>query len=152
MARRNSTPKYNLQKRWRRFYPWNLNVSNNPGDSSFADLAASGNRIYTVWQDTSSTDILFAFSTDGGASFSSPINLSNNAGSSPKPSIAVLHDPQTGFDNAYVVWSDNSLGNFEIFYRKSTDAGFSFESALSNISDNAGSSTNPSIAISQLSD
>jgi hypothetical protein len=51
-------------------------------------------------------------STDGGASFGSIVNLSNNGGSSFQPAIAA------SINNVYVAWFDNTSGDSKIFYKK----------------------------------
>jgi hypothetical protein len=58
-------------------------------------LAASGNNVYVVWEDTISgpgvnEDILYRESTNGGATFGSNINLSNSAAESEFPAIAAF--------------------------------------------------------------
>src|SRR5688572_20468098 len=63
----------------------NLNISNNPGDSVYPSIAASGNNTYVVWQDDNfgegvsydrkNYDILFAKSVDDGISFKNITNL-----------------------------------------------------------------------------
>ncbi len=50
-------------------------------------------------------------------------------------------------NNVYVVWYDDSLGNDDILYRRSTDGGFSF-SGIVNLSNNPGGSYYPAIASS----
>jgi hypothetical protein len=72
-------------------------------------------------------------STDGGASFGSIVNLSNNGGSSFQPAITA------SINNVYVAWFDNTPGDSEIFYKKSTDRRVSFGSIvnLCNDSDNS---------------
>jgi hypothetical protein len=94
-----------------------------------------------VWRDDTSGnfEILYRRSTDGGANFGSTVNLSNNAGGSFNPAIAVSGN------NVYVVWRDDTSGNFEILYRRSTDGGANFSITV-NLSGNAGSSDAPSIA------
>jgi ethanolamine utilization microcompartment shell protein EutL len=107
-------------------------------------IAALENNVYVVWEDTAfggSTEIIYRRSTDGGADFGSTINLSNNEGSSFVPAIIATEN------NVYVVWADDSLGNFEIFYKKSTDGGASFGSTI-NLSNNEGNSFRPAIAAS----
>jgi hypothetical protein len=54
-------------------------------------IAASENNLYIVWSDIISTsnEILFITSTDKGDTFGDAINLSNNAGFSEAPAIAV---------------------------------------------------------------
>ena len=65
--------------------------------------------------------------TDGGATFSAPINISNTPGTlSREPSIAAFGS------NAYVTWAEcNTDGtNCEILYTKSSDAGLGFTSPV----------------------
>jgi hypothetical protein len=94
------------------------------------EVAASGNNVYVVWGEEPSgkAEILYRRSTDGGATFGSTINLSNTAGSSQAPGIVASGN------NVYLVWGDDSLGKFQIFYRRSTDGGATFGSTsiLSN--------------------
>ena len=92
-----------------------VNLSNTTGHSYPAALAAYGNNVYVVWTDNSlgNFDILYRRSTDGGANFGGTVNLSNTTGSSSSPAVAV------SVQNVYVVWIDNSLGNFDILFRKS---------------------------------
>lgn len=49
--------------------------------------------------------------------------------------------------NVYVVWLDNTPGNFEILLRKSINAGATFGSTI-NVSQNAGSSGMLAITVS----
>jgi len=89
-------------------------------------VAASGNSVYVVWQDTkgsdtpqfdsvpSSTfdslynqnknyDIYFRKSTDGGITFGKDINLSNSSGFSEHPQIAAIGN------NVYIVCQRNLI-------------------------------------------
>ncbi|MGI0044360.1 MAG: sialidase family protein, partial [Nitrososphaeraceae archaeon] len=77
------------------------------------------NRLFIAWQDrigTSATaekeDILSIISLDGGESFESATNISNNADTSECPSIAV------NGDNIYITWEDLTPGNHEVLYRQ----------------------------------
>ncbi|MEM3119123.1 MAG: Ig-like domain-containing protein, partial [Nitrososphaerales archaeon] len=117
-----------------------INLSNNTGNSQSPDMAALGSDVYVVWRDSTpgNFDILFRASNNNGASFDSAINLSNNAGSSQTPQVAAAGN------NAYVVWRDDTPGNFDILFRASNNNGASFDSAI-NLSNNAGSSQTPDI-------
>ena len=70
--------------------------------------------MYVVWSDDTpgTTEILYRRSTDGGASFGGTVNLSNTTGHSYPAALAAYGN------NVYVVWTDNSLGNFDILYRR----------------------------------
>ena len=68
------------------------NLSQNLEDSVYAQVSKSGDNVYVAWQESVGSqkgdyDIFFIVSRDGGASFSSPINLSNNTGFSEHPQI-----------------------------------------------------------------
>jgi hypothetical protein len=128
------------------FYPFVDVTRTNAGTSANPAVATSGNNMYIVWEDDTSGnfEILYRRSTDGGANFGEngvAINLSNNAGTSTIPFVAASGN------NVYIVWEDDTSGNFEILYRKSTDGGASFDATI-NLSNNAGFSTNSAIAVS----
>ena len=120
-----------------------INLSNNVGGSGGPQIAASGNNVYVTWVDSTpgNPDIFFAVSNNNGTSFGTPINLSNNAGSSTNPQIAASGN------NVYVVWYDNTPGNDDIFVRVSNNNGTSFGTPI-NLSNNAGGSLFPQIAAS----
>jgi hypothetical protein len=115
------------------------------------DLEATGSNVYLVWSDRPfetacdvnvlCNDILFLRSTDNGAHFGSIKNLSNNDGNSSNPEMD-LHG-----SNVYIVWQDNTPGNFDIFFKVSTNNGSTFSpSEAKNLSKNAGDSTNAQIS------
>jgi hypothetical protein len=121
-------------------------LSDNAGNSNTPQIAVSGNNVYVVWEDSSDGgdyDIFFRRITDGGASFSDqPIPLSDNKVDSRLPQIAVSGN------NVYVIWQDrNNGGDYDIFFKRSTDGGDSFSKQPIPLSDNKGSSSNPRIAV-----
>jgi hypothetical protein len=89
------------------------NLSNNSGESGSQRIAASGNNVYITWRDASpgNYEVFLIVSNDGGAGFSSVLNLSNNASGSDTPQIVVSDA------NVCVSWRDNLLNNDEIFLR-----------------------------------
>ncbi|MDQ4016340.1 MAG: hypothetical protein M3136_11340, partial [Thermoproteota archaeon] len=103
--------------------------------ASNADVAASddGSDVYVVWEEEG--DIMFSASHDGGDTWSEKLNLSNNAGVSREPRVATSSDGQF----VHVAWQDNTPGNDEIFYSRSTDGGETF---------NGGSPVGPPINLS----
>jgi signal peptidase I len=124
-----------------------INVSHNLGYSIYPAIAASPlskNVLYTTWEDnsTGNYEIYFAKSTDGGNSFGKVVNISNDLGLSGRPSIAAYND------NVYVVWNDNSTGNYEIYFAKSTDGGNSFGKSTNLSNNKRGISGFPSVAVS----
>ena len=117
------------------------NLSNNTGNSEFPQIAAAGNNVYVVWQDNSSgtNEIFFKGSNNNGNNFKGIKNLSNNTGNSEFPQIAAAGN------NVYVVWQDNSSGNYEVLLKVSNDGGKKF-SGIKNLSNNTGNSEFPQIA------
>src|SRR5579864_9772165 len=90
------------------------NVSNNSDYSFTPQIAVDSNgAIYMAWEDDTATNsnILFSRSTDGGATFSTPINLSKTSGNSFNLRIAV-----GGAGNVSVVWEDDTPGNLDIMF------------------------------------
>jgi hypothetical protein len=110
------------------------NLSNNTGDSEDPRIAASDNNVYAVWQDNTpgNSEIFFAASSDSGTSFTSSVNLSNTSQDSIAPQIAVSGS------NVYVAWVEKvSSSNWEVFFRRSTNGGASFDNAI-NLSNSPG--------------
>jgi DNA-binding beta-propeller fold protein YncE len=102
-------------------------------------VAVSGNNVFVVWNEYTdlfpevTADIFFRKSDDYGRNFGPTINLSSNSGNSWFPQIAVAAG------NVFVTWPDNQTnGNWEVFFTRSTDAGATFESTH-NLSNNSGS-------------
>jgi hypothetical protein len=120
-----------------------IDLSNNAGTSSEPAVATSGNNVYVVWRDDTSgnDEILYRRSTDGGATFGDTVNLSDNVGNSTQPAVA------TSGNNVYVVWRDDTSGNNEILYKRSTNDGATFGATI-NLSNNAGDSITPAVAAS----
>jgi hypothetical protein len=124
-------------------------LSDDEASSVNPSIAVSGNDVHVVWDSVTpgpplpgqEIDVLYRRSTDGGATFGSVINLSNNAEDSFDPTIAGIGN------NVYVAWHDNTLGNTEILYRRSTDGGATFGSTI-NLSNNVAISVLPSVAAS----
>jgi len=121
-----------------------INLSNNTGFSILPQIATSGNNVYVTWYDGTpgNSDIFFSESSDNGQTFSSPINLSNNTGTSQAPQIAASGN------NVYVTWEDNTPGNQDTFFSASSDNGQTFSTPI-NLSNNTGISLAPQISASE---
>lgn len=118
------------------------NFTANPNDSVYGQVAASGNNVYVVWEESvrgQNYDIFFKRSQNGGSTFDSAANLSRNEGFSEHPQIAVSGN------NVYVAWADNTSGSREIMLAKSTSAGNAFDRGVP-LSDSDASSYNTEIA------
>ena len=129
------------------------NLTDNPNDSVYPQIAASENNVYAVWEGSTTPDlsnnnydIYFKKSPNWGESFAGHsntsatdtttevLNLSNNPGFSNHPQIAA-------YDGiVHVAWIDDSLGNEEILLARSIDNGTTFSEAI-NLSNTTNTSS-----------
>ena len=94
------------------------NLSNIAGDSTNAQISSVSDAVRIVWQDNGELgnfDIFFKASGNEGDTFGSTKNLSNNNGESSVPQII------SSGGNIYVVWQDDTPGNFDILFKKGVD-------------------------------
>ena len=119
----------------------NKRLTNNAGISWLPTIAADGPNIYVVWYDDTpgNPEIYFKKSDDGGATWTTNKRLTNNAGYSYVPAIAV------DGSNICVVWEDYTPGNYEIYFKKSDDGGATW-ATNKRLTNNAGDSQYPAIA------
>jgi len=125
-----------------------VRMTNDPGTSftagtSTSSIASNGSFVHVVWWDNRNTDweIYYKRSTDNGTSWSSDIRLTNVAGNSYVPTVAVSGSV------VHVVWQDQRDGNREIYYKRSTDGGVTWGSDTRLTNDPA-TSESPSVAVS----
>jgi hypothetical protein len=118
------------------------NLSDNPGNSTDAQIALYQNNIYLVWTDdtTGNRDIYFKRSVDNGTTFGSTENLSNNPGNSTDAQIALYQN------NIYLVWTDDTTGNRDIYFKRSLDNGTTFGSTENLSMNNTSSSSGAQIS------
>jgi hypothetical protein len=118
------------------------NLSNSTGYSFNPRIAVDSNGgINVVWVDDTpgNQDVFFSRSANGGASFSTPQNLSNDTPDSASPQVGV---DTSG--NISVVWENDDI-TYGIMYRHSTD-GVTF-STVTNLATNTTGSFGPQMAI-----
>lgn len=116
---------------------WNSEGSYSP------DVAVdSSSNIYVSWCEYSygNSEVCYKKSTDGGVSWSSPQRLTWNSGTSTEQKINIGSD-----DHIHVVWSDNTVGNYEIYYKESSDGGANW-SVLKRLTWDSGPSKNPVVS------
>ena len=101
----------------------------------------ANDHIHVVWSDLISEDleIFYKKSTDGGSGWKTK-RLTFNSGHSAHPAIAI-----DSSNHIHVVWEDRSQGNYEIYFRSSTDGGSSW--ALKRLTYNPGFSNHPDIVV-----
>lgn len=93
----------------------------------YPSVAAEQDNVHVVWIDARPAtnylpEVYYCRSTDGGATWLADTRLSTGQSSTRQPAIAV-----TG-DLVHVVWDDNRHGlNAEIYYRRSTDGGATWD-------------------------
>jgi hypothetical protein len=97
---------------------------------SFANIGVTNASITTVsstinvaWEDfrDGNTEIYYKRSTDEGLSWGPEIRLTLNSFNSRNPSISASGSA------IHLVWRDDRDGNYEIYYKRSTDSGQSWE-------------------------
>jgi hypothetical protein len=100
---------------------WEYGVSVRP-----AIVVDSADRIHVAWQDdkTGTTEIYYRQSTDAGENWSAVRRLTWTSGISEDPALAVGSGT-----NIYVVWNDDTPGTQEIYFKRSTDGGATWNSA-----------------------
>jgi hypothetical protein len=86
-------------------------------------------------------EVYYKRSTDGGANWTEDIRLTNDQASQSTPNIAVSGS------NIHVVWNDYRNGNFEIYYKLSTDGGVTWASDT-QLTNFPGTSWSSSVAVS----
>lgn len=120
-----------------------INVSSSTAIETDPSIAVdSGGIIHVVWNDyrNGNEETYYRRSTDRGNTWGSEINLSNDTAFQRQPDIAA--DGQY----VYVVWWDNRNTNPEIYLRRSTDIGATWE-ALNRITNCTFPSERPSITV-----
>jgi len=89
-------------------------LTNNAGYSNWANVTASGSVVHVAWRDDrdGNAEIYYKRSTDGGSNWGPDTRLTNSAGFSTTPTIAVWGEA------VHIVWQDNRDGNYEIYYKR----------------------------------
>jgi hypothetical protein len=128
---------FNLQPGTTTSSPQLTFVSTDGGDApraSNTDIASSndGSDVYVVWEQEG--EIMLVASHDGGETRGAIVNVSKTSGVSTDPRVATSADGQF----VHVIWQDTP-GNGDIFYARSTNGGETFE-ATRNLSNTSGAS------------
>ncbi len=107
-------------------------LTTNTSDSWNPSVALSGSVVRVVWEDErqGNSEIYYKVSTNGGVTWNADMRLTNDPANSWNPTVAV-----SGLD-VHVTWYDdrNGSGNWEIYYKRSTDGGLNWgmETRLTN--------------------
>jgi hypothetical protein len=115
-----------------------------PGSSSSPKAAVdtSGN-VHLVWYDNTpgNYEVYYRKGTNGGTTWASAKRLTSTSGASQRPVVAVSPS-----GHLHVIWWDETPGNAEVYYGKSTDGGTTWEAAK-RLAWTAGQSSYPSLAV-----
>ncbi len=98
-------------------------LTNNPAVSGYPCITSSGQAVHVVWNDVrdGNNEIYYKYSSDGGVSWGADTRLTNNSAVSQNASLSLSGS------NLHLVWIDNRDGNYEVYYKRSTDGGVSWE-------------------------
>ena len=121
--------------------------TNLTGNSSFrGSLAADGLMVHLVWMGPpvgggwdSGEEIYYKHSSDAGANWDADVRLTNDVATSRIPSVAAAGD------RVHVVWEDTRDGPTEVYYKRSTDLGETWDAADTRLTDNPDYSGSPSV-------
>ena len=94
-------------------------LTNDPDFSNLPAIAMDRNGIHVVWDDyrDGNHEIYYKMSSDGGNIWTGDKRLTNDAASSRRPAMA------TDNNGVHIVWCDKRDGNYEIYYKRSSDGG-----------------------------
>jgi hypothetical protein len=118
-------------------------LTNATDESVYPAIAAAGLGLHVVWNDyrDGNNEIYYKSSNNGGKTWGTDMRLTNAAGSSYYPSVAVSGS------TIHVAWQDKRDGNDEIYYNRSTDGGITWGTDM-RLTTNIETSSNPYIAVS----
>jgi hypothetical protein len=121
-------------------------LTNNGVDSMFPTVSVFGQVVHVTWEDQrdGNQEIYYKRSTDGGSGWSADTRLTNNSAASESPSVTV------SVSAVHIVWYDKRDGNHEIYHKRSTDEGISWE-ADDQLTQDPADSWNPSATMSGAS-
>jgi hypothetical protein len=91
-----------------------IRLTKNAGESATPAVAVLSKTVYVVWDDDTpgNVELYYKWSADGGAIWRKQTRLTRNAGGSRAPDVALWGG------NIHIVWSDSTLGNTDIYYKR----------------------------------
>ncbi len=118
-------------------------LTNNPSGSYYPCVSVSGQDVHVVWQDyrDGNYEIYYKHSTNAGVNWGTDTRLTSNSAYSEYPSVSVSGS------SVHVVWQDSRDGNYEIYHKRSTDAGVSW-GADTRLTNNPADSRYASVSVS----
>lgn len=120
-------------------------ISYASGYSVNPSIAACGSNVHIAWHDSRygwwNNEIYYCRSADGGVTWGVETQLTQDTTFSNVPSIAVSGS------NVHIAWEEMRDGNFEMYYKRSTDDGATWV-ADTRLTNDAGDSHGPSLVAS----
>ncbi len=119
-----------------------VRLTNAPEESQFPCVAVAGAVVHVVWSELrdGNPEIYYKRSLDGGTSWGADVRLTSDGANSFAPSLVASGSI------VHVVWYDQRPGNYEVYYKRSSDAGSTW-SADTRLTFEAADSVFPSIAV-----
>jgi len=128
---------------------WSANVRVDDAPSGYQEdpslVVGADGTLYAAWEDwrNGNSDIYFARSTDGGATWSANIRVDDApSGYQYSPSLAVGAD-----GTLYAAWVDSRNGNWDIYFARSTDGGATWSANIRVDDAPSGDQRYPSLAV-----
>ena len=120
-----------------------IKLTDNPYDSYAPVVFARGSYVHVIWVDRrdGNDEIYYKRSKDNGITWEPDKRLTNNPFTSTNPSLWVSDT------TLYIVWQENRDGNWEIYFKKSTDNGTTWGPDI-RLTINPNNSLYPSISAS----
>jgi len=115
-----------------------IRLTNANGFSTNSDLSSSGTYLHAVWQDTrdGNGEIFYKRSTNEGVTWETDMQLTNMPTSKALPTISASGS------GVHIVWYENRSGDYEIYYKRSTDSGNTWEPDV-RLTNSSGVSSDP---------
>jgi len=100
-----------------------IRLTNNSALSGFVNISVLDSLVFVFWNDErdGNNEIYFKQSSNSGTNWGADTRLTDNAGHSERPSSFISGQ------SLHVTWEDDRDGNNEIYYKRSTDGGISWE-------------------------
>lgn len=119
-------------------------LTDNEFEDGYSCIGVSGSDVHVVWEGIrdGNSEICYKRSTDGGINWEADTRLTYNSGDSFNNNVAVSGS------GVFVVWSDHSDGNWEIYFKSSTNKGLNWQPEV-RLTNNSAESNNPFISRSE---
>ena len=119
-----------------------IRLTNQISTSTNPSIAVSGQIVHVVWFDgrDGNYEIYHKRSVDNGVTWGPDTRLTNDINISEYPSMAVSGSA------VHVVWHDDRDGDYEIYYKNSSDGGVTW-GADTRLTDNPSYSSTPSVSV-----